>query len=152
VDECFEGLRDGEGSFQDATKESVDGLYCMRLALETADRSGTSGTSPWSAFRFALETPDGNICITDEGVLADALMVTHHNCADVLTISSGDRRYVIDNPDSAVDYGDPNSWRRPATLTLFEGDTMIGEPIRLDTVSCNDTSDAEQRCISGGPC
>jgi hypothetical protein len=79
-------------------------------------------------------------------------MTTHHNCMDVLTIIVGDRKYVIQNPDSAIDYGDPNVWRRPASLTIFSGATMIAGPIRLDTVACNKSSETDARCRSGGPC
>ncbi len=128
VDECFAGLPAGEGGWQDATKASSDGGYRMRLALETGQRGGTSGSEPWEPFRFALTTPSASICITDRVMLAAAYMSSHHNCADVLTVTSGGRRYVISNPDSAIDYADPTKYRRPATLTVFEGDTMVAGP------------------------
>jgi len=151
IDDCFKGLRAGVGNFQDATKASSDRRYRMRLALETGDRIGTSGSYAWSAFRFALETPEGVVCVTDEAALATTYVNTHHNCADVLTVTAGDRRYVIQSPDSAIDYGDPTVYRRPGTLTIFSGAQPIGAAIRLDTASCNQAS-ADGKCRSGGPC
>src|SRR4029079_7403402 len=97
---------------------SSDGKYRMRLALETADRGGTSGSYAWAAIRFALETPDGNVCVTDEAALAKAYAGSHHNCMDVLTVTSGGRTYRIDNPDAAADYVDKTKWRRNPSLTI----------------------------------
>jgi hypothetical protein len=152
VDECFAGLPAGEGSWQDATKASSDGGYRMRLALETGQRGGTSGSFAWEPLRFALTTPSAFLCITDRVMLAAAYMSSHHNCADVLTVTSGGRRYVISNPDSAIDYADQTKYRRPAMLTVFEGDTMVAGPILLSTVACNRSSTPDGRCRSGGPC
>jgi hypothetical protein len=152
LDECFAGLPAGEGGWQDATKASSDGAYRMRLALETGQRGGTSGSYAWEPLRFALTAPGASICITDRVMLAEAYMSSHHNCADVLTVTSGGRRYVISNPDSAIDYADPTKYRRPATLTVFEGNTMVVGPILLSTVACNRSSTPDGRCRSGGPC
>jgi hypothetical protein len=150
IDDCFKGLRAGVGWFQDATKASIDKRYRMRLALDTGDRVGTSGTFGWAAYRLALETPDSVVCV-QEAALANAYQVTHHNCMDVLTVVVGDRKYVIQNPDSAIDYVDPNAWRRPATLTIFVGAQPIGPAVRLDTTSCN-LAGLDGKCRSGGPC
>lgn len=152
LDACFSNLRETEGSFQDATKASADGEYTVRLALETGDGFGTSGTKTWYAFRLGIETPEGTVCVTDEVALKEGYTLSHHNCGDVLEVTVGDVRYVIENPDSAADYIDPQTWRRPGELTLFENDVQVGEPIRLDTVSCNASSDGDGLCRSGGPC
>jgi hypothetical protein len=152
LDACFAGLRAGQGAYQVATKASADKSYRMRLALETADRLGTSGTKAWRAFRFGLETPTGNVCITDEQALLDAYQVTHHNCADVMTVAVKSVRYVIEQPDTMVDYENPTIWTRPGTLKVFVDDQMVGNSIHLETVSCDRTADAEGRCYSGGPC
>jgi hypothetical protein len=147
VDECFVGLRALKGSSQDATRASADGKYKMRLALETADRGGTSGSYAWAAVRFALQTPDVSICVTDESALASAYMSSHHNCMDVLTVSSGGRSYVVRTPDSAVDYVDKTKWRRDGSLTISMGGAMTAGPITLLTTRCNSAT-----CNSGGPC
>lgn len=152
LEECFDGLRDAVGGFQDATKESADSSYRMRLALETGDRGGTSGTVPWLPLAFGIETPDGVVCWSDESELEAGYTVSHHNCDDTLVLTDGDRRYEISTPDSASDYVNPEIWRRPSTLTLYENDQIVGEPIRLDTVSCNATSSGDGLCRSGGPC
>jgi len=153
VDDCFVGLRMLRGGFQDATRVSPDGKYRMRLALETADRGGTSGSYAWQAIRFALETPDGNVCITDEAALANAYAATHHNCMDVLTVSSGGRTYRIDHPDSAADYANPMVWRRDATLTVLMGATTIAGPMTLQSTKCNAANrTGPGACTSGGPC
>jgi hypothetical protein len=147
VDDCFVGLRALKGGTQDATRASADGKYRMRLALETADRGGTSGSYAWAAIRFALETPDGNVCVTDEAALASAYVGSHHNCMDVLTVTSDGRTYVVRNPDSAADYADKTKWRRDATLTISTGGAMTAGPVTLSTTKCNSGG-----CTSGGPC
>src|SRR5690606_23536704 len=63
----------------------------------------------------------------------------------------GSTKYVIENPDSAIDYVDPEAFRRPSNLLIYENDVQVGGPIRLDTISCNEASDDGQ-CRSGGPC
>jgi hypothetical protein len=152
VDACFAGLRTGMGAFQDATRASADGAYRMRLALETASAGGTSGTYPWRPFALALATPAGSVCVTEAAGLAGSYRISHHNCADQLTVTAGGRRYVIANPDSAISLVDPSQYRRPATLTVFEGAAMVAGPVVLATVACNRTSFPGGRCTSGGPC
>src|SRR6185436_2432880 len=82
-----------------------------------------------------------------ETALATAGVYTgsHHNCSDVLTVTTGGRRYVVQNPDSARDYTDTSKWRRLARLTVYAGSTMTAGPIELATVSCDRGS-----CTSGG--
>jgi hypothetical protein len=152
VDECFAGLPRGEGSWQDATKASADGAYRMRLAIETGQRGGTSGSYAWGVYRFALTTPTASVCITDRAMLAQAYMGSHHNCMDVLTVTAGGRRYVINGPDTAISFVDQTRFRRPATLTVFEGATMVAGPITMATVACNSTGAPDGKCRSGGPC
>lgn len=151
VDECFNGLRALSGAFQDATHASTDGAYVMRLALETADRAGTSGSYGWAAIRFALQTAQGSICITDEAALAAAYKGSHHNCMDNLTVQYGNGRYSISNPDSAADYTDKTKWRREAIMIATREDVVL-DPIHLPTVKCNRTDRADGSCWSGGPC
>jgi hypothetical protein len=152
LEDCFDGLRDAVGSFQDATKESADGSYRMRAALETADRIGTSGTAPWFPIAFGIETPEGVVCFNDESELQTGYSLSHHNCDDSLVLMDGDRRYEISNPDTANDYVIPDLWHRPSTLTIYENDQIVGEPVRLDTVSCNASNFGDGLCRSGGPC
>jgi hypothetical protein len=153
VDECFTGLRALKGGFQDATRTSPDGKYRMRLALETGDRGGTSGSYAWAAVRVALETPDGNVCITDETALAKSYTASHHNCMDVLTIEAGGKSYVIQHPDTAADYADPTQQRRDGSLTISMVGQMLAGPIVLHTTKCNLANrTGPGACTSGGPC
>jgi hypothetical protein len=153
VDDCFVGLRALKGAFQDATRASADGRYRMRLALETADRGGTSGTFAWAPVRVALQTPEGSLCLSDEASLAGAgvYMGSHHNCMDRLTVGYGATKYVVLRPDSAVDYVDKTKWRREASLGITREDVVF-PPVTLQTVSCNKSSRSDGACTSGGPC
>jgi hypothetical protein len=139
---CFEGLRDGVGRYQDATKVSMDGNYRFRFALETADRFGTSGSVPWLPYRFAIDTPEGSACVTDETALAAAYAGSYHNCEDAFSWTEGELRYEIEHPDTAVD--------RPSSLTIYDGQNVVAGPIRLDVETCHFSSLGE--CGSGGPC
>jgi hypothetical protein len=150
LDQCFAGLRPLQGSAQIATRASADGKYRMRLALETADRGGTSGSYGWAAIRVGITGPEGNVCI-DEADLAKAYVGSHHNCADVLTVTADGRRYVVSNPDTTVSYADKTKWDRLAHLTVFSGATMTAGPIELPTVAC-DKGGSDGLCRSGGPC
>jgi len=152
LDDCFAGLRALVGAPQDATRASADGKYKVRLALETDGRGGTSGSYAWAAVRFAIETPEGTVCVSDEAALAKAYVGSHHNCMDVLTVEAGGRRYVIRNPDSAIEYGDPTRWRREGSLSIFTGTTMVAGPIAMQTIKCNKGDRADGTCGSGGPC
>lgn len=144
LEECFQGLRDGVGTYQDATKVSMGGEYRFRLALETADRFGTSGTVPWLPYRFAIDTPDGSVCVTEETALMNAYTGSHHNCDDTFSWTDGALRYEIGHPDTAVD--------RPSSLTIYEGQDVIAGPIRLDLETCHFSNGPNDECRSGGPC
>jgi len=151
LDDCFEGLRELTGNYQIAEKASADLSYRMRIALETADRFGTSGTFPYLPIRLGLLTPDGTVCLTDEAALEAAYTGSHHNCADELAFMDGDRDYLISSPDSTIDPTAPTTYMRPSQLTITEG----GDPvvsIRLDTVECLATDFPDDACHSGGPC
>jgi hypothetical protein len=142
LDACFTGLRAAVGDFQIGTKTSQDGRYRIRLALETADRIGTSGSKPWAAFRFGIETPDGNLCVTDSAALAAAYKGSLHNCLDSFELTAGGRRFVISHPDT-----DPT--RPVSILTIFMGATMVAGPITLTSGACTARA---ANCRSGGPC
>jgi hypothetical protein len=142
VDACFAGLRAAVGSFQIGTKASADGKYRVRLALETGNRFGTSGSQPWAAFRFAIETPDGNLCVKEEPALAQAYKGTLHNCGDTFELTVAGRRYLIAYPDT-----DPS--RPQSSLKIFMGTTMVAGPIGLANGAC---MAGVAQCRSGGPC
>ena len=142
LDTCFAGLRAAQGDFQIVTKASANGTIRYRLAVETADRFGTSGTKPWGAFRFGIETPDGNVCVNQEAALATAYKGSRHNCSDSFEVTTGGRRYVIQGPDA-------DATRASSTLNVFDGATMVLGPITLTTSACTGRSNP---CKSGGPC
>jgi hypothetical protein len=140
LDACFTGLRAAEGFFQIATKASADGRYRVRLALETANRVGTSGTSGWGAFRFGIETPAGNVCVTDAAALATAYKGSLHNCKDTFDLTAAGRRFLITAPDTDATH--PIS-----RLTIFMGATMLDGPIELINGTCTSNFPT---CRSGG--
>lgn len=144
LDECFDGLRDGTGRYQVATKVDMAGDYRFRLALETADRFGTSGTVPWLPYRFAIETPTASVCVMDETELAAAYTGSHHNCEDAFSWTDGALRYEIEHADTAVD--------RPSSLIIYEGQAVVAGPIRLDLETCHSSNGPNDECGSGGPC
>jgi hypothetical protein len=149
LDECFVGLRAGVGDVQLATKTSADGTVRYRIALETADRFGTSGGKAWAPYRLAIETPGGRVCITDETVLAAGYVGSHHNCQDRLIVTAAGQRYEIDAPDSGVSPG--YAIPRMSALSVFTGATRVLGPVSLTNVMC--TSNAPTKlCTSGGPC
>ena len=151
IDECFAGLRPLVGAFQDATHASADGKYLMRLALETDGRGGTSGSYAWAAVRVALQSPEGSLCLTDEAALASLYKGSHHNCMDSLTITSGNTRYDLANPDSAADYGNKTVYRRQASLIVTR-DGVRTPTVALPTTKCNTSDRSDGACFSGGPC
>jgi len=142
LDACFAGLRAAVGSFQIGNKASADGKFRVRLALEDRGRIGTSGSKAWSAFRFAIETPDGNVCVNEELALAQAYKGTLHNCMDTFDLTVAGRRYLIAYPDT-----DPS--RPKSSLKIFMGATMTVGPVDLDNGTC---MTAAGQCRSGGPC
>ena len=140
IESCFADLRAGMGSYQVGTKTSADGKVRYRLALETADRFGTSGTKPWGAYRFAIETPNVSVCVTESG-LVNAYKTTHHNCMDTFEVTSGGRRYVIEAPDF-----DGN---RAARVSVSEANIVLSDKVQALPTACTGSTTP---CRSGGPC
>jgi hypothetical protein len=143
IEACFTGLRAAMGSYQVGTKGSGNGQVRYRLALETADRFGTSGTKPWGAYRFAIETPSGNACVTDMNALATAYKTSHHNCMDRFEITVGGRRYLI---EAAPDF---DATRQNARVSVFEGATAVVDKVQVMQSACTGSTNP---CKSGGPC
>jgi hypothetical protein len=77
---------------------------------------------------------------------------SHHNCKDVLTIVTADRRYVIDNPDSDFHPLMRDQFARPGKITVFAGATMLDGPVPFETVACHRSGRPDGLCGSGGPC
>jgi hypothetical protein len=142
LDSCFAGLRNREGDHQTSTKVSADGSVRLRLALETADRFGTSGTKPWGVIRLALIAGATRICIKDEAMLAGVYKGSRHNCTDTLELTVDGTLYRIEAPDTHPD-------RNEATFRALRGGTMVSGPTKLPTTSCTARSGA---CQSGQPC
>lgn len=140
--QCFSGLRPLAPRSQTASKRSSNSAYHLRLAIEVPpDSIGTSGTQPWKAVRVGIVTPQARVCIKEEAALVAAYKGSHHNCADVLTVTAGGLIFTIKPPDT-----DPA--RATTTLTITgEGGTPA---VTLPTVSCTGTNNAA--CKSGGPC
>jgi hypothetical protein len=142
LDACFAGLRTLAMINQIATKRSADGKYAVRIALEYPPGSvGTSGTFPWAAIRFAIVTPQGQLCIKDEGMLRAPYRGSLHNCNDVFTVTSNGITYQLKYPDTTPE--------RPDTVLTITGGTTV-PPVTLATVSCKSQSGGQ--CLSGGPC
>lgn len=143
IETCFEGLRELEGTSQISTRENAGEQIRLRLALETADRIGTSGTYPWAAIRLALEI-DGTLICLDESELASAYMGTHHNCSDELSFDHDGRSYEIGSPDSRG--------LEAATLTVSSGGSVVRGPVTLTATECVAAGGVSTECRSGGPC
>ena len=142
LDDCFAGLRMLASRSQTSDRNSSDGAYRIRLAIEVPpDRFGTSGTRPWEAVRIGIVTPQKQVCIKDEAALADAYKGSHHNCADVLVVMSDGLVFEIKPPDVSPD-------RSVTTLTIM-GEAAV-PAVMLPNVTCTGTNGAE--CRSGGPC
>jgi hypothetical protein len=139
LDQCFEGLRPLQGWFIRTSKRSADGKVQFRMAVETADRFGTSGTSPFAMVRFAIVADGKTACLTSPP--AGAYKVTHHNCKDTATITVDDRRYEISDPVSLV-----------TPISAFAGATQLWGPLPLSETSCTagrSTPASEMKCAHG---
>jgi hypothetical protein len=143
VESCFAGLRALTGTTQISTRVNAAEGVRLRLALETADRFGTSGTVPWGPVRLGLEIGGQLICL-DEAALAQAYTGSHHNCMDSLAFDHGGQRYEIAPPDTSAE-------RQVATLIVRSGNTVVRGPIQLTTSTCTGNLPAGT-CRSGGPC
>jgi hypothetical protein len=143
IDTCFQGLRELEGSSQVSTRENAGEQVRLRLALETADSIGTSGSYPWAPVRLALEIDGALICL-DEAALAGTYQGSHHNCSDVLSFGHEGKTYEIAPPDSRALAG--------ATLTVSSNGSVVRGPVTLEGIECVGGGRASTECRSGGPC
>ena len=75
-------------------------------------------------------------------MLASVYKGSHHNCADVLTVTSGGLNFQIKPPDVAPG-------RAVATLAVT-GEAAI-PAVTLPTLNCTG-KDGAGFCASGGPC
>jgi hypothetical protein len=123
-----------------ATKSTADGRVRMRIALDTEDRMGTSGTYGWYLIRLAVEVDGAVTCITDRSFLD--YTGSHHNCSDTATATAGTTKYSITAPD-----------RPTATLTI-ETDGATTGPYTLSDTACTMywSAGAPITCRSGAPC
>src|SRR5688572_13164279 len=124
LDACFTGLRTLARVNQIGTKRSADGRYVLRIALEYPPGSvGTSGTYPWDAIRFAIVTPQGQLCVQDENMLKTAYMGSLHNCNDVFTVSSKGIIYQVKHPDTTPERPDTvlsiSGWAAAPAMTMM---------------------------------
>lgn len=141
LDECFTGLRKLATRSQLANKRSANGAYEVRMALEgPPDGIGTSGTKPWQAVRLGIVTPNRRVCF-DEAALKNAYKNSHHNCSDVLSVTSDGLNFELKRPDTDADF--------PATTLTITGEAAV-PPVTLSMASCVGTPGAT--CASGGPC
>lgn len=142
LDTCFQGLRPLEGTSQISTRENAGEQIRLRLALETADRGGTSGTYPWGPVRLGLEI-DGMLICLDEAALAGTYTGSRHNCSDVLRFDHEGKTYEIDPPSSRG--------VSDTTLTVSSNGSVVRGPLTLTGVECTGAGISTE-CRSGGPC
>jgi hypothetical protein len=139
-DSCFVGLPAQDGAQMIATKSTADGRVRMRIALDTEDRMGTSGSLGWGLIRLAVEVDGIVTCITDRSALS--YTASHHNCNDTATGKSGTTTYALTAPD-----------RSTVTLTIDRNGTPAG-PYTLTDTTCTMmwSPTVPLTCRSGGPC
>lgn len=139
LESCFVGLPAQVGVQMIATKSTADGRIRMRIALDTEDRMGTSGTYGWGIIRVAVEVDGVVTCITDRSVTR--YTGSHHNCSDTATATSGATTYLFAAPDRPV-----------VTLTIDNG-TPAGPYTLTDTTCTMSWSPGVPiTCRSGGSC
>ena len=140
IESCFVGLPAQVGVQMIATKSTADGRVRMRIALDTEDRMGTSGTYGWGPIRLAVEVDGVVTCITDRSLLRYTGSL--HNCGDTATATAGTTKYSITAPD-----------RPTATLTIEADGATLG-PYTLTDTACTMfwSAGAPISCRSGGPC
>jgi hypothetical protein len=114
----------------------------MRIALVRG--FGSPGTFAWEPKRLAVRTRTEGICITDQAALKAGYMLSHHNCSDLLRVSSGDRQVEVAPPDTLLPV------RKISVVKVSAGGTDLVGPVALDVLSCTTNSGAV--CTSGGPC
>lgn len=140
LESCFVGLRAQVGAQMIATKSTADGRVRMRIALDTEDRMGTSGSYGWDLIRLAVEVDSVVTCMTDRTMLD--YTGSHHNCSDKAIAQSGTATYTVAAPD-----------RPTATLTIESNGTARGPYTLTDTTCTMSMSPGVPiTCRSGGPC
>jgi len=123
-----------------ATKRSADGRLRVRLALDTQDLFGTTGTMPWRLVRLGVEVDGAVSCITEPAQLT--YVGSHHNCSDKASATSGRWSFELRGPD-----------RSTALLTVREDGTVVHDTVELTDESCSSTTPiGPETCRSGGPC
>lgn len=140
LDECFAGLPGRVGTQMLATKKSADGRFRVRIALDTMDSSGTSGTMPWSLLRLGVEQDGAVSCITQPSQLS--YVGSHHNCLDKAGATAGAMAFELEDPDDGS-----------TSLTVRKDGTVVHESVVLTDESCSSSTPiGPQTCRSGGPC
>lgn len=138
-DACFADLPKPVGTQMIATKQSSDNRIRIRIALDTEDRMGTSGTYGWGLVRLALEVDGEVTCMKDRTSLK--YTGSHHNCSDSATATSGSTTYTIKAPD------------RSQAQIIINGGTVNGTWSLTDsTCSMAGSLALPAGCRSGGPC
>jgi hypothetical protein len=142
LDQCFAGLPAPVAVQNVDSKASADGRTHVRIALDTGDRIGTSGTYPWEIVRFGLVRDGAGVCVTTPAGLM--YKTTHHNCGDTATVTAGGVRYELTAPDRATT-------RVSAFMSMGAGSTMLYGPVELTRTGCASNRPGGA-CMSGGPC
>lgn len=140
LDDCFAHLPAPVGTQMVATKSSSDGHLRIRIALDTRDMIGTSGTYPWALIRLGVDRRGTVACITDAAELTYS--GSHHNCTDKASASARTMTFDLTAPD-----------RSASSLTVREGGTVVEDSVLLENTTCTMSSPfGPVVCRSGGPC
>jgi hypothetical protein len=138
LDACFADLPKAVGAQMVATKQSSDNRVRIRIALDTEDRMGTSGSYGWGLIRLAVEVDGEVTCIKDRASLK--YTGSHHNCSDKATATSGSTTYSLGAPD-----------RSSTSITIAGSGAANGTWTVTDT-TCSMAGSFTAECRSGGPC
>ena len=140
LDACFADLPKAVGTQMVATKQTSDNRVRIRLALDTEDRMGTSGTYGWGLIRLAVEVDGEVTCIKDRANLK--YTGSHHDCSDTATATSGSTTYSLRAPDrSSTSITIDGSGAANGTWTLTDTTCAMAGSLALPA-----------GCRSGGPC
>jgi hypothetical protein len=139
-DACFADLPSPVGTQMIATKQSSDGRVRIRIALDTEDRMGTSGTYGWGLIRLAVEVDGEVTCMKERTNLK--YTGSHHNCSDSATATSGSTTYSLKAPD-----------RSTASITIDGAGAANGTWTLTDfTCTMAGALARPAGCRSGAPC
>jgi hypothetical protein len=140
LDDCFAHLPSPVGTQMVATKSSSDGRLRLRIALDTMDMFGTSGTYPWALLRLGIERNGAVTCITDAAKLT--YRGSHHNCDDKASAVAGMMAFDLTAPDRAM-----------TSLTMRDSGAVVEDSVLLEDTTCTmSPSFGPVECRSGGPC